>query len=661
MDLVFRYYLHFLVFIILTYCVGKGIRKILKLQAYFFTDTFYSLLLGSIVCSTLQAVWFTKGQTVHTIFIFLGLYFWYFRHKQPKVVVVESYNLPPKLLLFLTALFVATIGIYAWEAVFLFKSGEFPYIVPFKDIAYYSLVSDYLSITGYENRLKYATLIDADYQYLQLYHYFTLWNTNFVTQYFGGLSIHNYTLVVVNHLVFTCFVGIVGFWEHIKLGQIKWWYIAFAALFLFINTFAFKEYQSIHFLRNVHEFDFPLFDFMGKKVGYYYVFFVGFFLLAANKRYVDAVLIGVCLPISTIAILPSMIGGLLIAVFIWGVWQKQHWKTILLTTLPIITTLVGIFLMNKIFGNPEVSTSKLPLQNLINGLSDVQKYRTYFNIIVGTNIHFVIIYFPYLAIISYWTWKYREFIAKQEAYKFILLVIIAVFEVTLVIWALLMQEQNSFQLVMFNLLPLMNCAFTFFLIHGLAQFRVPKLTYVVIILLLALNFYRILVIQLNNKGNDSNINSDSYLKSIENLVKTKQITATGGYLMRTDEYVTDYLKLPHYENVGGYLGLMMPAQACYSLSDMEIPEAMDLLVKDKIETTKESGIALGTFFRFVKKQHKNKTFVSISKSKIEFMQKYKFSYLIVSKDIDMTPFKDLITKELVDTKSGERFFVLKKM
>jgi hypothetical protein len=660
MELVFRYYLHFVIFTILTYCIGKGIRKWLKLDTYFFTDTFYSLLLGSIACSTAQAVWLTKGQTVHSVFILLGVAFLYFRNQQPKVVLHQAYKPQKHLVLFIATLFLVSLGLYVWEAWWLFKAGKFPYIVPFKDIALYSLISDYIGLTGIENRLKYYNLIDESYQHLQLYHYFTLWSTNFVTKFFGGMSMNNYSLVVVNQLVLASFAGIIGFWEHLKQGQIKWWQLAMGVLFLFINTFYFEFYQSIHFLRNVHEFDFPLFDFMGKKVSYYYPFYIGFFILAANKRYIDAIIVGLCLPISTVAILPSIAGGFVAAIFIWGVWQKYDWKKIAMLLLLTLSSAFSIFLINKVFGSPEVSTSKLPLQNLLNGIFSFQQYRTYFNIIVGTNIHFVIVYFPYLFLLGLWAWQHKATLVKQETYKFILLFLFCTVQVALVVWALLMQELNSFQLVMFNILPLLNCTITFFVIQGFAQFNIPKWTYALVTLLLIANFYHIYVIQRNNKGNESNEFTDDYLVAIQELVNTKQITATGGFLLHVSEYNTDHIKMPFYEQAGAYLGLMMTTQATYSLSDMEIPEAMPLLKKDNYETTQEIHISLGAFFRFVKQQHKEKNFVSIDQSKREFMKKHNFSYLIARKGVDTNAFNDLISKEIIDSKSGEKFIVLKK-
>lgn len=660
MELVFRYYLHFVIFTILTYCIGKGIRKWLKLETYFFTDTFYSLLLGSLVCSTAQAIWLTKGQTVHSAFILLGIAFLYFRNQQPKVPIHQTYKQQKHLAFFVATLFFVSLGLYTWEAWWLFKSGKFPYIVPFKDIALYSLTSDYMGLTGIENRLKYYNLIDESYQHLQLYHYFTLWSTNFVTKFLGGMSMNNYSLVVVNQLVLASFAGIIGFWEHLKQGQIKWWQLAMGVLFLFINTFYFEFYKSIHFLRNVHEFDFPLFDFMGKKVSYYYPFYIGFFILATNKRYIDAIIVGLCLPIATVAILPSIAGGFVAAIFIWGVWQKYDWKKIAMLILLVLSSAFSIFLINKIFGSPEVSTSKLPLQNLLNGIFSFQQYRTYFNIIVGTNIHFVIVYFPYIFLLCLWAWQQKATLAKQETYKFILLFLFCTVQVALVVWALLMQELNSFQLVMFNVLPLLSCSFTFFLIQGFAQFNIPKWAYALVTLLLLTNFYHIYVIQRNNKSNESNEFTDDYLLAIQELVNTKQITATGGFLLHVSDYDTDHVKIPFYEQAGFYLGLMMTTQATYSLSDMEIPEAMPLLNKDEYETTQEIHIGLGAFFRFVKQQYKEKNFVSIDQSKREFMKKHNFSYLIAKKGVDTNAFNDLISKEIVDSKSGERFIVLKK-
>ncbi len=142
-------------------------------------------------------------------------------------------------------------------------------------------------------------------------------------------------------------MGIVAFWEYLQQGKVKNWQLIMAVLFLFINTFIFEFYKDIHFFRNLHNFNFPLFDFTGKKVGYYYVFFIGFFLSAAQRRYNDALLLLLCLPIVTTVILPTVIGGGVIMMVVWGWYQRQNLKQIAIQLLPVISIFISIFLFRN--------------------------------------------------------------------------------------------------------------------------------------------------------------------------------------------------------------------------------------------------------------------------------------------------------------------------
>jgi hypothetical protein len=185
-KLIFQYYGYLLLFTLLTYLLGKSIRLFARLKTYFFADTFYSLLLGSAVLSTSYAVVLTAGKTVHIFFIFLGLAWYFYHKKQPAILISQAYSWQKNRLSYCAALGVVLSLLFAWETCFLFKTGDYAYLTQYKDISYYSLLADYLSISGCENRMKYYNEFDpATYKYPQLYHYFTLWNTAIASKMFG--------------------------------------------------------------------------------------------------------------------------------------------------------------------------------------------------------------------------------------------------------------------------------------------------------------------------------------------------------------------------------------------------------------------------------------------------------------------------------------------
>ncbi len=279
--------------------------------------------------------------------------------------------------------------------------------------------------------------------------------------------------------------------------------------------------------------------------------------------------------------------------------------------------------------------------------------------VVGTNIHFCIIFFPYLVLIIWLLSRNYHVFVKNKTYQFIALALLSLVEVALVIWALLMGGANSFQLVMLNILPLLGCTLTFFLIQGIMVHGQPqRWVYIMLVGLLSYNMYRIYLVNRNNSNEDTIPYTDTYLQTIDQAVQRKVVGKVGGFLLHPKDYNTEYTKSPAYEQVGVYLGFMMNEFANYSLSDLEIPEAPALLAKEEPGNALETAIMMSPFFRFVQQQQRQKNFVSIDQSKIEFMKKHHFSFLIANKDVDITPFNALIDSVITDSKSGERFVIL---
>jgi len=56
------------------------------------------------------------------------------------------------------------------------------------------------------------------------------------------------------------------------------------------------------------------------------------------------------------------------------------------------------------------------------------------------------------------------------------------------------------------------------------------------------------------------------------------------------------------------------------------------------------------------------SFRSIAQSQIDFIREFKINYLIVTKNVRLTPeLKNIVKEEIVDSNTGERFILLRRL
>ncbi|MDW8210384.1 MAG: hypothetical protein RMJ44_04800, partial [Cytophagales bacterium] len=108
---------------------------------------------------------------------------------------------------------------------------------------------------------------------------------------------------------------------------------------------------------------------------------------------------------------------------------------------------------------------------------------------------------------------------------------------------------------------------------------------------------------------------------------------------------------PLLEQLGEYFLLMRPNIYTSTISTFE-------LVTDSRRRQKD--LSLMAFTQFVNRQKAEGTFQSIAQSQADFIRKHRIRYLIASKSAVVPPtIQPMITDSIVDSKSGERFYLLK--
>lgn len=145
----------------------------------------------------------------------------------------------------------------------------------------------------------------------------------------------------------------------------------------------------------------------------------------------------------------------------------------------------------------------------------------------------------------------------------------------------------------------------------------------------------------------SNAYSNDYLHDVQQAIDDMQ-NGVGVSLLKPG-YVFDGSALG--EQLGDYLFIMRPLFYTLTISTLDMISSSDIRKKD---------LALMAFTQFVNRQKAEGTFQSIPQSQADFIRKHRMGYLIASKSAIVPPtIQPMITDSIVDSKSGERFYLLK--
>lgn len=660
-QLVFSYFLGLLLSLLLFYVVGKAIRKVwagsFSFQ-FFFSDMFFSLLVGQIALVFFYAIYHTKGLTIQWLFLLIAFFFW--KERKEQKYDNQSFTLKsaaPKLL----AIFIGIVFCFFWEAYFFIDTDGFPFRIPFIDTGFYNKVSYFLSVTGSENTANMENWLEGQPTGgISLYHYFELWLNNIITNSSGLLSMPTYVLITQPSFFCIGFVGILALLE--QKAHFNFLHPFWAILLLFSSVVFFDFYLKIEKLQYIDIIFFHFLGHLSKKTGTYLVCMLAFALLFERKKYEQSFYVLFCLPIMTVTMLTSVVGGTWLFLVICLIMSYKNLftlKKILFFSIFFLTAFIGLYQLIK---NDEgavfnVNNSFLSLISF-----NITNLLTKFKLFLGTLIQVGILFFPYLIVILLnkpikdWQKIYTE---DKEYIAASLSLLIA----GLVSWVLFFSMNDAFQLftgtlgfvqILMVLLTIRHTPILHF--FGIKNMLINAL----IIILLGYNMslqikkQRYGYSNTGNYFNRGNSYSANYLKAIQNTLQTNAIHGFGCCLIDS----TLLLKSPypyqlsfHIIKIGDYLPLMTNRVQVVQMHDLDV---------SALESGKGTFLNVLPFYKFAKKQQQEGTFQGVAQSQIDFIKKYKLKFLILSKNISLDElFTPLIRETIVDESSGERFIILK--
>ncbi len=614
----------------------------------FFIDHFHQLFVAVIFLTSSYAVISTIGKTICIGFFLLGIYVLWYKRKRFKINFKLARNLHLKNQVIA---FLGVCILFGWEAFFFLKMKGFPFALPFNDTIFYSKISTFLSLTGQENIYNYEYFISGKTEAgISLYHFFELWLNNLISNTFHLLNAPTYGLITQVFLTYLVWVGVLGFIE--KYRPVRYTDILLVLGLLFIESVFFEMYNQYEKLQYLKDIRISLLGHLTKKTAIYYICFVGFILNYQHRKYIEASIILLCLPLMTITAFPAVVGGL----FIWGFTlfmtdnQKDAKHILILTALT--AGFIGGFY--AIFGQQEASVNP---QSTLSGilLLKMEDIRPKINLFIGIWIQIGILYLPFLLIFML---RFKNLIALLKSDYQIIILFFAVGISGLTTWILLFRIEDTHQLFYLTTLSFLNVILMAFFIQKLVlQNYKPLILHLFLIIFLSYNLQHAFYKQKwhYNKGSflsfhNGYIYSDNYLIKIEKLIKKYNLKRGVSYI-DAKIYDKSFFKFaPHMMRLGDYLFMMENEIYTVSLHDLNL---------ETIRSVRKHHLKNLPFYNFVKSQ--NNTKKTIQELQLEFIKKYRMEFLILSQNAPLNPlFGSYILKKIEDASSGEKFIIFRK-
>jgi hypothetical protein len=660
MILFLKFYFLFLIICTGTFTIGNILFKRLNVFQHipdFFTRLFFCMLAGSVIIVFIISIIMTKGETISIAFIplFIALILEYkknkFRIGFQKELLIERQPALKWILILSGSLF-----IFGYFFVLFYRGGQFPFVMPKRDTVYYGSLSYYIFHTGQENVFKILNDYSSEYRGVSPYHYFELWFNAFWAEIFNINFSQCLSFLVYPFFVFCYFLSICSLVKILVKKSFKLYFI-FPFIFLFVGGIDFSVYGKLSFLSGIKTEGYTdyIIDFTSLKAATIYCFFSAFTILFYLKAYRIAFIVLLFLPVCSIALLPSVIGGILIyyvlTLFLSNLNARRE---ISIPILSVILLLI-IFLFYSVFKNPEAGKTTINFYNSLsnsNSLFNWNGIKNMIAILFAYSLISILLYLPYF-FTNAKAMIYEEKIEKL----FLLLLFISVSGI--IAAAFNFSEINSPQL--FSLST--NCfANVFIVLLTIWQLENGRSLLIKILacslLILSLAFS---VLQQRRFYKELAVGPDrAYLNKIQDAIS--QYNLRQGISIRAPR---EYAAAAREFSVNTYVNGMYIA---FYFNDALIPISIsdysaNVNSENKyIRATEQQLIESGIFYRFVQQQKNAGDFNTIDESQAEFIEKYNIDYGIISNGA-LLP--ELLSKNVCDSFSdpvtGDKFIVFKKL
>lgn len=672
----FQYLLNLLAFLLFSYAVGKLFLNLTTLNesrsGYF--QIFLSLTIGFLAISATIAAFATGFKTVLLFYFLLpgALYYWY-RKPQFSFKALFHQFFPKELLVILCgALLLYTSAFSALKA-----DSPLGFVFPWRDTINYAALSNLLYNTGIESFYVAASLTNKLSRPVP-YHYFELWLNAGISEILGGLYMHNFTLVMAVGLRVAIFTGLLAIWQLI-FNKVNLAGIIICFLLLFLKGIFLPLYADLSLLILEH---YPGFGYVevldqlslnteGIKFLPGYLFFVAFVVCALRKDFLLSVLFILAFPVAHIVAFPGIFSALAGLMLVYFLFFRKRYALPQKTLARILITLAGFLVFIAGFylffgGKSEGSNSQnifLVLKSL--DLNQLQAMLIRFG---HYGIKFLLVTWPYmLVLVPALLLTRSRFLNPEHKASLTFIFLFAVFALLTgaMLGGVLHQNFESHQLLQI-LVPVLNVSLCLLLILALKRAAASQqqvIFYMVsgsVLLLLFLSQNPVSIFYPPGRAYARNFPydhySDEYLQQVKQLFgENKNLNPVGSCILGPKDLNYYYAYSPFYYTLGLYLPYLRNDTFVFSLSEFYTP------IPAGAEQAKRARdlTAAGAFYQFVMQQKAEKTFVSIPQSQVNFIEKHKIQYVIISPDAPENPLlEQKIKKSITDSATGERLVIL---
>jgi hypothetical protein len=626
-----QYYGCFVISIVSLYLIGELAFRIFKINEI---NSYYSIFLkivsGTIIFTCIIAIVATQGKTIFILIIpIVGFCIIlkrknFFIQKQIDEKLNKNSRLTTKLLF--CVLFASVIFFIRFV---IFYQDEGFFNIPHPDYMYYANVSYNIFTLGIENINIGNTNINNA---VSPYHYFELWLNAGIAHIFGNVYLPNLMLITFSVLISIIGFGFLALSETIH-KKVSPNLIILSFLGLFVTGVFISFYEKYPFLANMLVFTRNSWNYSKLSIIYIVLIIVIINFIKGNKT--NAILWFSVLPIFYTSTAPSIF--LVIGIYAISNYFFVEKKIPLLLIFFLIVAInsLGIILFYLLFSD----TTKNSILIQLNLFSDI---KTQFNIIVGSSIQIVILYFPFLILLFFQTKELIPYIKKNH---FIFL-FFSIFIFSLFSWAAFNNIADAVQFFSNISIPLINILIVILGIH-LVNYN-KKILFSVFILMVICSISPQLKEIFVMQGTDI-----TELKPILKKIASKN--HTGVSFKSKNSYNSIFAKNTNFNFYGNYL---LNSYSDVFNIDLSVHQ-ISIDSNSRYATTEMKMLRNAPFYQYVEKQKVNNFFKSIEQSQLDFIKEYKIEYVIIHKDFEIPTYLQPIIKETLNYK-GDKFLFVNK-
>lgn len=621
---------------------------------------FIELFIGLVAVVVIYSCVISGFKTINILFLFLLFYYIF-------IIDRKAFKIPIKKDIVLTfssihkdalIIFLSSIPFFLYELYYIYSNNNC--IVPDMDYFFYAQLSDSLNFFGHENKsLSLNILFPTQSQGMIPYHYFEIWINSFIARFANTPSIFSLLLITYPLLNTIVFLGLVSIWELYKKPVFYSYIIVFFFIFVAGVWLPFYNGYKSFFDFNLALLSSP-FAVFGEKLSAVYLFFVQAILTYIKGYKKLSFLVIGAITIVYIGVAPGIFGGVFCFLLLNRFHKslnKNEIKAIaaFFILLAFMFYLVYFKLQTTSYSSNYVANNNI-LSKLIANPFLHENYKIIFGDIWYKFTRSFILYFPLL--FSSICLLFLVLKHKKSIYQLALLVLLI------------------------NILALFATGFAGGLMDA-GQFFSNTLAFTNVIIILILIASLICVFQ-NKKNIKTNIGIAFCVLSFIFIVFNIYYNTTDkayrisnkyskGYCTKVIEKTQKneillcaclYSDSDYEKNNFAWIYRAKPGlliQYSYGYRDLININSYRVFEKaDSMPSYDKYYLENSELFLFVKHQKETGLFRSYEESQIDFIKEYNIKYLFANKDVQLSAsLKKMVQEEITDSKSGERFYLLK--